>query len=202
MKSKAYRILFRCWLFVVFYTIFVAIGIEFMPRCDMRLWNVRSLMFQSLGWCLLAHPVIVLGFLILRKWLMSFLSLGLLLLLFFVTLIVGLTVGPPIETVHAKVADTVGIPSSELVCVGGFLSRESEVLFRREGSTPFAGKCEEVPADAQACEIVMRVLERMNVKMDKAAPIKILKFPWEFDTIYCVICGKDQWMVFFGMCVM
>jgi len=202
MKSKAYRMLFRCWLFVVISTIVAAICIWFLPRCDMRLWNVRSWMFQFLGWCLLVHLGIVLGFLIMREWLMSFLSLGLFLLLFVVTLIVGLTVGPPIETVRAKIADTMGIPSSELVCVGGFLSRESEVLFRREGSTPFAGKCEEVPAKAQAREIVMEVLERMNVKLDKAAPITILKFPLEFDTIYCVIVGKDQWVVFFGMAVM
>lgn len=202
MKSNAYRLLFRCWLFVVIYTIVAVIGLEFMPRSNMRLWSVRSLVFQSLGWCSLAHLGIMLGFLVMRKWLTSVVALGLFFLLFVATLIVGLTVGPSIETVHEKVAVTMGIPSSELVCIGGQLQRESTVLFHREGDTPFTGKYEEISAKNQDREIVMGVLEWMNVQIDKGTPIKVFKFPLEFDTIYCIICGKDQWVVFFGMSVM
>ncbi len=122
-------------------------------------------MFQSLGWCLLVQIVIVLGFLAIRKWLMSIVTVGLILLLFFVTVLSALMVGPTIETVQKKVVSTIGVTPSELVCVGGNLRRESTILFRYNGSAPFTNMGELVSAKDQDVGIVLGVLERMNVKV-------------------------------------
>ena len=110
--------------------------------------------------------------------------------------------GPSVETVRLKVADAMGVPSLGLVYVGGCLRRESSVLFRHEGNSSLMGKYEEVSPKSQTYEIVMDFLKRMNVNMDMDASIKILKFPLEFDTVFCVICGKERWVVFYGMSVM
>ena len=110
--------------------------------------------------------------------------------------------GPSVETVRQKVADAMGVPSLGLVYVGGCLRRESSVLFRHEGNSSLMGKYEEVSPKSQTYEIVMDFLKRMNVNMDMDASIKILKFPLEFDTVFCVICGKERWVVFYGMSVM
>ena len=110
--------------------------------------------------------------------------------------------GPSVETVRQKVADAMGVPSLGLVYVGGCLRRESSVLFRHEGNSPLMGKYEEVSPKSQTYEIVMDFLKRMNVNMDMDASIKILKFPLEFDTVFCVICGKERWVVFYGTAVM
>ena len=123
-------------------------------------------------------------------------------LLFFATVLSALMVGPTIETVQKKVVSTIGVTPSELVCVGGNLRRESTILFRYNGSAPFTNMGELVSVKDQDVGIVLGVLERMNVKVSNDMPIKVLKFPLEFDTIYCVICGKEQWIVFFGMFVM
>ena len=113
-----------------------------------------------------------------------------------------LTTGPALEAVQKKVASTIGVTPSELVCVGGNLCRESTILFRHDGSAPFTNMGEPVSPKDQDVGIVLEVLERMNVKVSNDMPIKVLKFPLEFDTIYCVICGKERWIVFFGMSVM
>ena len=110
--------------------------------------------------------------------------------------------GPSVETVRQKVADAMGVPSLGLVYVGGCLRRESSVLFRHEGNSSLMGKYEEVSPKSQTYEIVMDFLKRMNVNMDMDASIKILKFPWEFDTVVCVICVKERWVVFYGTAVM
>ena len=110
--------------------------------------------------------------------------------------------GPSVETVRQKTAAAMGVPSLGLVYVGGCLRRESSVLFRHEGNSSLMGKYEEVSPKSQTYEIVMDFLKRMNVNMDMDASIKILKFPLEFDTVFCVICGKERWVVFYGMSVM
>ena len=110
--------------------------------------------------------------------------------------------GPDVETIREKVSTAIGISPSEIAYVGGHLRRESSVLFRHEGNSPLMGKYEEVSPKSQTYEIVMDFLKRMNVNMDMDASIKILKFPLEFDTVFCVICGKERWVVFYGMSVM
>lgn len=206
MTKKVHEIVYRCLLggllFVVTYAFVAVVCIEFLSASNVRFWNVRSLMLQSLGWCLLVQIVIVLGFLAIRKWMMSIVTVGLIMLLFFATVLSALMVGPTIETVQKKVVSTIGVTPSELVCVGGNLRRESTILFRYNGSAPFTNMGELVSIKDQDVGIVLGVLERMNVKVSNDMPIKVLKFPLEFDTIYCVICGKERWIVFFGMSVM
>ena len=110
--------------------------------------------------------------------------------------------GPSVETVRQKVATAMGVPSFELFYVGGYLRRESRVLFHREGDTPFAGEHEEIPPETQSYEIVTSFLKSMNVNVDKGVAIKVIKYPLEFDTVFCIVCGKEQWIIFYGNTVM
>ena len=110
--------------------------------------------------------------------------------------------GPSVETVRQKAAAAIGVPTSELVYVGGYLRRESSVLFHHEGEMPFAGEHVEIPPDGQTFEIIIKFLKDMNVTVDKDTTIKVFKFPMEFDTVFCVVCGKERWIVFYGNIVM
>ena len=110
--------------------------------------------------------------------------------------------GPSVETVRQKTAAAMGVPPLELVYVGGCLRRESRVLFHQDGDTPFAGEYEEIPPDGQTFEITMSFLKEMNVNTDKDATVKVFKFPMEFDTVFCVVCGKERWIIFYGNMVM
>ena len=110
--------------------------------------------------------------------------------------------GPSVETVRQKAAAAIGVPTSELVYVGGYLRRESSVLFHHEGEMPFAGEHVEIPPDGQTFETIIKFLKDMNVTVDKDTTIKVFKFPMEFDTVFCVVCGKERWIVFYGNIVM
>ena len=110
--------------------------------------------------------------------------------------------GPSVETVRQKAAAVMGVPPSELVYVGGHLRRESSVLFHHEGEMPFTGDHVEIPPDGQNFETILNFLKGMNVTVDKDATIKVFKFPMEFDTVFCVVCGKERWIVFYGNIVM
>ena len=110
--------------------------------------------------------------------------------------------GPSVETVRQKAAAAIGVPTSELVYVGGYLRRESSVLFHHEGEMPFAGEHVEIPTDGQTFETIINFLKNMNVTVDKDATIKVFKFPMEFDTVFCVVCGNERWIVFYGNIVM
>ena len=110
--------------------------------------------------------------------------------------------GPSVETVRQKVAVAMGVPPVELVCVGGRFRRESRVLFHQEGDTPFAGEYEQIPPDGQTFEITMRFLKDMNVNVNKDVTPTVIKFPMEFDTVFCVICGNERWVIFYGNTVM
>ena len=110
--------------------------------------------------------------------------------------------GPSVEKVRQKVAAAIGVPSLELFYVGGYLRRESRVLFHQDGDTPFAGEYEEIPPDRQTFEMTMSFLKEMNVNIDKDATVKVFKFPMEFDTVFCVVCGKERWIIFYGNIVM
>ena len=110
--------------------------------------------------------------------------------------------GPSVETVRQKTAAAIGVPTSELVYVGGCLRRESSVLFHHEGEMPFASEHVEIPPDGQTFETIINFLKNMNVTVDKDATIKVFKFPMEFDTVFCVVCGNERWIVFYGNIVM
>ena len=110
--------------------------------------------------------------------------------------------GPSVETVRLKVAAAIGVPPVELICDGGCFRRESRALFHQEGNTPFAGEYEEIPPDGQTFEITMKFLKDMNVNVNKDMATKVIKFPMEFDTVFCVICGNERWIIFYGNTVM
>lgn len=106
--------------------------------------------------------------------------------------------GPSVETVRQKAAVAMGVSPSELVYVGGCLRRESSVLFHHEDEMPFTGDHVEIPPDGQNFETILNFLKGMNVTVDKDATIKVFKFPMEFDTVFCVVCGNERWVVFYG----
>lgn len=63
---------------------------------------------------------------------------------------------------------------------------------------PFTGDHVEIPPDGQNFETILNFLKGMNVTVDKDATIKVFKFPMEFDTVFCVVCGNERWVVFYG----
>ena len=48
----------------------------------------------------------------------------------------------------------------------------------------------------------MRFLKDMNVNVNKDVTPTVIKFPMEFDTVFCVICGNERWVIFYGNTVM
>ena len=202
MKPNVHRWLYRCFLFVVIYMVAAVAAIECVPSSDMRFWNIRVLIFRSLGWCCLVHLGIVLTFLVMRKWLKSVLALGLLLLLFAAILIEGLTIGPDIDTVRRITAEVTGIQAPNLVCVGGRLSRESIVVFKVNGNTLLNKVYEEVPPESNTRQILIKELDLQNVHPSWSSQTKVLKFSMEFNTVFAMSSGDEWWIVFFGNAVM
>ena len=190
------------WLLPLLIGVFLSVVVYWMDSSMMSLWRIRIHLANCIAMCLLGHCITTICLFIRRCWRKGFISLAMLPFFLAIAFLVALILGPDIDTVIAKVSTITSIPQSEIQCLGGNLHRESRVLFRHEGNSPLTGKYEEVSPKSQAYEIVMDFLKHMNVNMDKDVSVRILKFPLEFDTVFCVICGKEQWMVFYGMSVM
>ena len=201
-KDFMKRILSIWWLLPLLIGFFFSVVVCWMDSSMMSLWRIRIHLANCIAMCLLGPCITTICLFIRRCWRKGFISLAMLPFFLAIAFLVALILGPDIDTVIAKVSTITSIPQSEIQCLGGNLHRESRVLFRHEGNSPLTGKYEEVSPKSQAYEIVMDFLKHMNVNMDKDVSVRILKFPLEFDTVFCVICGKEQWMVFYGMSVM
>ncbi len=120
------------------------------------------------------------------------------LILFHLLYLVLLYSGPSEETVRKKIAVIIGVPSSELIYCGGYFHRESKVLFRHKGNTPFLNRFEEVQKDSQLEKLIFAFLKEININLDCDKEIKVMKFSMEFDTVVCIVCEKNQWVIFYG----
>lgn len=203
MISKIRKLLSICCVIVVASALTAFAGIEFLPASDMRLWGVRSVAYQSLSWCCLVYPGIVIGFLLMRQWRKLFMALGLAIPLIAALLLGSISIGPSIRWVREKTAYTTGIPVSELVCIGGRLSRESKVVFEvKDGILPKIIGEEVKCQDDTAWEIILDTLSFVHASVPANARIEIRRFPEEFNTVFMVYIDGKSYAIFFGQSVM
>lgn len=203
MISKIRKLLSICCVIVVASALTAFAGIEFLPASDMRLWGVRSVAYQSLSWCCLVYPGIVIGFLLMRQWRKLFMALGLAIPLLAALLLGSISIGPSIRWVREKTAYTTGIPVSELVCIGGRLSRESKVVFEvKDGILPKIIGEEVKCQDDTAWEIILDTLSFVHASVPANARIEIRRFPEEFNTVFMVYIDGKSYAIFFGQSVM
>ena len=203
MKMTFQKLLTICCVIVVASALTAFAGIEFLPASDMRLWGVRSVAYQSLSWCCLVYPGIVIGFLLMRQWRKLFMALGLAIPLIAALLLGSISIGPSIRWVREKTAYTTGIPVSELVCIGGRLSRESEVVFEvKDGILPKIIGEEVERQDDTLWEIIIHTLSFVQVEVPVNSKMLIRKFYDEFNTIFIVDIGGKSYAIFFGQSVM
>lgn len=203
MISKIRKLLSICCVIVVASALTAFAGIEFLPASDMRLWGVRSVAYQSLSWCCLVYPGIVIGFLLMRQWRKLFMALGLAIPLIAALLLGSISIGPSIRWVREKTAYTTGIPVSELVCIGGRLSRESKVVFEVKDGILLKIIGEEVKCqDDTVWEIILDTLSFVHASVPANARIEIRRFPEEFNTVFMVYIDGKSYAIFFGQSVM
>lgn len=203
MISKIRKLLSICCVIVVASALTAFAGIEFLPASDMRLWGVRSVAYQSLSWCCLVYPGIVIGFLLMRQWRKLFMALGLAIPLIAALLLGSISIGPSIRWVREKTAYTTGIPVSELVCIGGRLSRESKVVFEvKDGILPKIIGEEVKCQDDTVWEIILDTLSFVHASVPANARIEIRRFPEEFNTVFMVYIDGKSYAIFFGQSVM
>lgn len=203
MAMKFHKLLTICCVFVVVFALIAFVGIKLLPAFDMQIWSIRSFAYQSLGWCCFVHFVIMLGFLLLRKWRQLFMAFGLAILLIAVLILGSLSIGPSIRWVREKTACATDIPFAELVCIGGRLSRESMVVFEVKCGTSLKIIGEEVDRqDDVTWEAVLHALSFVHVRIPANARVVIRRFREEFNTVFMVDVLGKQYAIFFGQSVM
>ena len=115
----------------------------------------------------------------------------------------ALVSGPDIETVRAKVAGVTGIRASSLDCIGGRLSRESEVVFEvKDGVSPKIIGEEVKCQDDTAWEIILDTLSFVHASVPANARIEIWRFPEEFNTVFMVYIDGKSYAIFYGQSAM
>ena len=202
MKKVAILLTISCVLIFIL-ALTASVGIEFLPATDMRMWGIRSFAYQSLSWCCLVYPGIVIGFLLMRQWRKLFMALGLAIPLIAALLLGSISIGPSIRWVREKTAYTTGIPVSELVCIGGRLSRESEVVFEvKDGILPKIIGEEVERQDDTLWEIIIHTLSFVQVEVPVNSKMLIRKFYDEFNTLFIVDNGGKSYEIFCGKTVM
>ena len=138
-----------------------------------------------------------------RQWRKLFMALGLAIPLIAALLLGSISIGPSIRWVREKTAYTTGIPVSELVCIGGRLSRESEVVFEvKDGILPKIIGEEVERQDDTLWEIIIHTLSFVQVEVPVNSKMLIRKFYDEFNTIFIVDIGGKSYAIFFGQSVM
>ena len=196
------KLLFWSFLLTFTYAIAVNVGIRYLPASNMRFWGVRAVLFLTVGWCCLVHFAIATCYLFMRKWSMSLFAFSLFLLLLGATIVEGLSIGPDIETIRRRTAEATGIPTSDLVCVGGRLSRESIVVFKATGDALLECKNAVRAYESNVRPILTDVLNRMDVNLEENSTINVLKFPMDYNTVFALCINDEWWIVFFGNAVM
>ena len=166
----------------------------------MSLWGVRSFAATSVVVCLLGHCMAMIVLFARRRWKSGLIALVILPVFFIIAFLVALMTGPDIEAVTEKVSAVTAVPQSEIKCLGGWLRRESVIVFE----LPKGASLQIETADEmERNDILLRLKEyadRLNLQMP--AQGKVLRYRLEFDTVY-VVYGRDHRLVFFfGMIVM
>lgn len=202
MKTNFHRFVFWLWILAIICTIMAIIGLESMSPSDMRFWDVRLLIFKSLGWCCLIHLGLAVLFLLMRRWISAISAILLSLLFLGVTLIEGLTIGPDLKMVRQEISALTGVTTSELECVGGRLSRESVVVFKVAGIAPFSDVGEEISNETTIRSVLIGVLRSSRVYPTELTVKEIKKFPMEFNTVFALCTNDGWWIIFFGNAVM
>lgn len=202
MKTNFHRFVFWLWILAIICTIMAIIGLESMSPSDMRFWDVRLLIFKSLGWCCLIHLGLAVLFLLMRRWISAISAILLSLLFLGVTLIEGLTIGPDLKMVRQEISALTGVTTSELECVGGRLSRESVVVFKVAGVAPFNNVGEEISNETTIRSVLIGVLRSSRVYPTEPTVKEIKKFPMEFNTVFALCTNDGWWIIFFGNAVM
>ena len=169
---------------------------------EISLWRLRTYAGNCIAMCFLVHGISTLWLFMRRRWRNGFIALAVVPVFLAIALLAAFAIGPDIESVKARVSALVSVPQVEIKCMGGCLRRESEILFHIESSAPLEGEYEELQPKGQIFETVLGFLRRMNVDVDKDARIKVFKFPMEFDTVFCIVCGRERWIIFYGNIVM
>lgn len=201
MSEKFSKLILWSWFFVLSCTVVSFIGIVALMRSDVQFWNFRDILLRLLGWCCLTHIGIALYLLVVRKWLLSLVAV----IVFLFGLIGVLYGGPNIGSVRNQVSSALDVPVSNLVYVGGFLSRESKIVFELTGDIqPKESKIENRSNDENTRMILQQVLAAVNVPSpaDEKVAVAISKFPMEFNTVFYICIGEKRWIVFFGNAVM
>ena len=156
---------------------------------SMSLWRVRSLAANSVVVCLLWHCVAVIVLFARRRWKSELIALVILPLFVIIAFLVALMIGPNIEAVTEKVSAVTAVPQSEIKCLGGWLRRESVIVFE----LPKGASLQIETADEmERNDILLRLKEyadRLNLQMP--AQGKVLRYRLEFDTVY-VVYGRDH----------
>lgn len=199
MKSsrKGCRFLCGCWLLVGVYAVGVIAGIEMMSPSNMRFWGVRALIFKSLGWCVFVHCGIVVGFTVVRKWLQAVFALASVLLLMMSCFVVGLSIGPDVESVRLQTAEALGVSPTNLVCEGGCLVREAVLVFRVKERVVFSGVHDNVLPQSNVRQILDGRLRSLNIHPLEYSLADILRFPMEFNTVFALNASDGGWWVVF-----
>ncbi len=118
-------------------------------------------------------------------------------------LLESVSIGPSIRWVREKTAGATGIPSAELVCIGGRLSRKSRVVFEvKDGISPKIIGKEVEQQDDTLWAIVIHTLSFVQVEVPVDSKIMIRKFHDEFNTIFMVNIDGKAYVIFFGQSVM
>ncbi len=192
------------WILPALYGVSASAVVFFFPcLSNMKWWGFKLFLIKSIGYCCLFHLGISLWFLVRRAWRRCIGASLLVLLLFFSTLMAALVSGPDIKTVRSKVADVTGIRTSNLVCIGGRLSRESKVVFEvKDGVSPKIIGEEVKCQDDTVWEIILDTLSFVHASVPANARIEIRRFPEEFNTVFMVYIDGKSYAIFFGQSVM
>ena len=192
------------WMLPALYGVSASAVVFFFPcLSNMKWWGFKLFLIKSIGYCWLFHLGISLWFLVCRAWRRCIGASLLVLLLLFSTLMAALVSGPDVETVRSKVADVTGIRTSSLVCIGGRLSRESEVVFEvKDGISPKIIGKEVEQQDDTLWAIVIHTFSFVQVEVPVNSKIMIRKFYDEFNTILMVNIDGKSYAIFFGQSTM
>ena len=129
MERKVCQSNFIYWLLALIYAVAAIAILELLPASAMRFWHLRRWIFHSLGWCFLILIGIALWFLLKRKYRRAIVALCLLPAILVAIVYEGMSIGPDIDDVMRSISETVAISQSEIRCLGGWLRRESTLVF-------------------------------------------------------------------------
>ena len=166
----------------------------------MSLWPIRSLAAIGVTACLLGHCIAMIVLFVRRRWKSGLIALVILPLFFIIAFLVALMIGPNIEAVTEKISAVTAVPQSEIKCLGGWLSRESIIVFELPKGAPLQIEA----ADEMERNDILPRLKEYADRLNLQIPVQgnVLRYRLEFDTVYVVYDRDHRLVFFFGMIVM